>query len=215
MSVVLEAQQLTSVRAGRTLFSDLSWQLAAGEILHIEGPNGAGKSTLLRIVAGLLQPLEGEIRLFGQPQREDPEHWQRHTLFIGHKPAVKAELTALENLHYQSRLDGVQLDDPWQLLETVGLLGLEDIPAQQLSAGQQRRIALARLFYSQAKLWILDEPFTALDTRGIELLHQRFAEHLEQGGALLLTSHQPLTWSGERLQRLRIETADFEADSHE
>jgi heme exporter protein A len=208
MSVVLEAQQLTSVRAGRTLFSDLSWQLAAGEILHIEGPNGAGKSTLLRIVAGLLQPLEGNVLLFGQPQREDPEHWQRQTLFIGHKPAVKAELTALENLYFQSRLDGVQLDDPWQLLETVGLLGLEDIPAQQLSAGQQRRIALARLFYSQAKLWILDEPFTALDTRGIDLLHQRFAEHLEHGGALLLTSHQPLTWSGERLQRLRIEAAD-------
>ncbi|MBR9907117.1 MAG: cytochrome c biogenesis heme-transporting ATPase CcmA [Gammaproteobacteria bacterium] len=208
MSVVLEAQQLTSVRAGRTLFSDLSWQLAAGEILHIEGPNGAGKSTLLRIVAGLLQPLEGNVLLFGQPQREDPEHWQRQTLFIGHKPAVKAELTALENLQFQSRLDGVTLDDPWQLLETVGLLGLEDIPAQQLSAGQQRRIALARLFYSQAKLWILDEPFTALDTRGIDLLHQRFAEHLEHGGALLLTSHQPLTWSGERLQRLRIEAAD-------
>ncbi|CUA83790.1 cytochrome c biogenesis heme-transporting ATPase CcmA [Pseudidiomarina woesei] len=208
MSVVLEAQQLTSVRAGRTLFSDLSWQLAAGEILHIEGPNGAGKSTLLRIVAGLLQPLEGQVLLFGQPQRDDPEYWQRQTLFIGHKPAVKAELTALENLSLQSRLDGVQLDDPWLLLETVGLLGLEDIPAQQLSAGQQRRIALARLFYSEAKLWILDEPFTALDTRGIELLHQRFAQHLEAGGALLLTSHQPLTWSGERLQRLRIEVAD-------
>lgn len=208
MSVVLEAQQLTSVRAGRTLFSGLSLQLSAGEILHIEGPNGAGKSTLLRIVAGLLQPLDGRVLLFGQPQHDDREQWQRQLLFIGHKPAVKNELTALENLHFQALLDGVQLADPWLLLETVGLLGLEDIPAQQLSAGQQRRIALARLFYSPAKLWILDEPFTALDTRGIQLLHQRFAEHLDDGGALLLTSHQPLTWSGERLQRLRIEATD-------
>ncbi|MRJ41240.1 MULTISPECIES: cytochrome c biogenesis heme-transporting ATPase CcmA [Idiomarinaceae] len=210
MSVVIQADQLTSVRAGRTLFAQLSLQLNAGHILHIEGPNGAGKSTLLRIIAGLLRPQEGQVRLFGQPQRDDPELWQRQTLFIGHKPAVKAELTALENLHFQAQLDGAGAIDPWQLLETVGLLGLEDIPAQQLSAGQQRRIALARLWYSPATLWILDEPFTALDTRGIDMLHQRFAEHLERGGALLLTSHQPLTWSGERLQKLRIEPQDEE-----
>ena len=210
MSVVIEAKQLTSVRAGRTLFSALSLQLGGGEILHVEGPNGAGKSTLLRIIAGLLQPLEGEVWLFGQPQHHDPEIWQRQTLFIGHKPAVKAELTALENLHFQSQLDGAAHVDAWQLLETVGLLGLEDIPAQQLSAGQQRRIALARLWYSQAKLWILDEPFTALDTYGIELLHQRFQRHLEQSGSIILTSHQPLSWSGERLQKIRIEHNDEE-----
>lgn len=208
MSVVIETQQLTSVRAGRTLFSALKLQLRAGEILHVEGPNGAGKSTLLRIIAGLLRPQEGEVLLFGQPQYADPELWQRNTLFIGHKAAVKAELTALENLHYQAQFDGALAHDPWQLLETVGLLGLEDIPAQQLSAGQQRRIALARLWHSPAKLWILDEPFTALDTRGIALLHERFQQHVEQGGALLLTSHQPLTWSGERLQKIVIEHAD-------
>ena len=210
MSVVIETQQLASVRAGRTLFSSLSLQLRAGEILHVEGPNGAGKSTLLRIIAGLLSPQEGKVLLFGQRQQQDPELWQRNTLFIGHKPAVKAELTALENLHYQSQLDGADHYDPWQLLEQVGLLGLEDLPAQQLSAGQQRRIALARLWYSKAKLWILDEPFTALDVRGIELLHQRFQQHVEAGGALLLTSHQPLTWSGERLQKVLIEHRDEE-----
>lgn len=214
MSVVIETKQLTSVRAGRTLFSSLSLQLCAGEILHVEGPNGAGKSTLLRIIAGLLAPQEGQVLLFGQSQYEDPELWQRKTLFIGHKPAVKSELTALENLHYQSQFDGAAQVDAWQLLETVGLLGLEDIPAQQLSAGQQRRIALARLWYSAAPLWILDEPFTALDSRGIELLHERFQHHIDQGGALLLTSHQPLTWSGERLQKIRIEPHD-EALSYE
>lgn len=208
MSAVIEAKQLTSVRAGRTLFSQLSLQLHAGEILHVEGPNGAGKSTLLRIIAGLLDPQSGRVSLFGQDQWDDPEQWQRQLLFIGHKAAVKAELTALENLHYQALLDGADQIDAWQLLETVGLLGLEDVPAQQLSAGQQRRIALARLWYGQATLWILDEPFTALDSHGIALLHERFSQHLEQGGVIILTSHQPLTWTGERLKKIRIDYQD-------
>lgn len=214
MSAVIEAKQLTSVRAERLLFSELSFQLHAGEILHVEGPNGAGKSTLLRIIAGLLEPLAGSIHLFGQPQWGDPEYWRRQLLFIGHKPAVKAELSALENLHFQATLDGVTNVDAWALLETVGLLGLEDIPAQQLSAGQQRRIALARLWYSQASLWILDEPFTALDTYGIQLLHERFQHHLQQDGVIILTSHQPLTWSGDRLKKIRIESQD-EGELHE
>ncbi len=215
MSILLETRNLTSVRAGRTLFADLSFQLSVGDILHVVGPNGAGKSTLLRIIAGLLRPQQGDVALFGENSRHDPELWQRQTLFIGHKPAVKAELTALENLHYQAAFDGVQLDDPWSLLETVGLLGLEDIPAQQLSAGQQRRIALARLWYSRAKLWILDEPFTALDARGIELLHQRFAQHVDAGGCLIFTSHQPLQWRDTNLQTLTIESTWLEDMDYE
>ncbi len=204
MTVVVNAQQLTSVRAGRTLFADLSVQVEAGGVLHVEGPNGAGKSTLLRTIAGLLKPQRGEVELFGQPADVDLEHWQRRLLFIGHKAAVKSELTALENLDLQACFDGATIADPWQLLETVGLLGLEDIPAQQLSAGQQRRIALARLWFSPAPLWILDEPFTALDQAGIELLQQRFAAHSANGGTLILTSHQPLSWAPPHLQKLLI-----------
>ncbi|MDX1706667.1 cytochrome c biogenesis heme-transporting ATPase CcmA [Pseudidiomarina sp.] len=205
MTVVVKAQQLTSVRAGRTLFADLDVQVEAGGVLHVEGPNGAGKSTLLRILAGLLTPQRGQVDLFGQPAAADLEQWQRRLLFIGHKAAVKSELTALENLDLQACFDGATVADPWQLLETVGLLGLEDIPAQQLSAGQQRRIALARLWYSPAPLWILDEPFTALDQAGIELLQQRFAEHSAAGGTLILTSHQPLSWQPPQLKHLRVE----------
>lgn len=207
MSLVVTAQQLTSIRAGRTLFADLSLQLGSGSVLHVEGPNGAGKSTLLRILAGLLRPQAGYIQLFPEQAQHDPDYWRRQLLFIGHKAAVKAELTALENLALQAQLDGAHIDDPWLLLETVGLLGLEDIPAQQLSAGQQRRIALARLWYSPASLWILDEPFTALDVRGIALLQQRFASHVAAGGSIILTSHQPLSWQPENFHKLAIHAA--------
>lgn len=203
MSTLLEVQQLASQRAGRTLFADLNFTLHAGEVLHIEGENGAGKSTLLRSLVNLVELQAGRITFFPE-QPELAQDWRQNTLFMGHKAAVKAELTALENVALQARLTGLTAIDAWQLLETVGLLGLEDLPAGQLSAGQQRRIALTRLWYSTAQLWILDEPFTALDTRGIDLLQQRFAEHTAQGGAIVMTSHQALTWQPERLQRIRI-----------
>jgi heme exporter protein A len=204
MTLLVTAQHLTSIRAGRVLFADLSLQLHGGDVVHVEGPNGAGKSTLLRMLAGLLPAQSGQLTLFPEHCHDDPDYWRRQLLFIGHKAAVKAELTALENLAIQAQLDGAVIADPWQLLETVGLLGLEDIPAQQLSAGQQRRIALARLWTSRAQLWILDEPFTALDVRGIELLQQRFAAHVQGGGAIILTSHQHLSWQPPQLQRIAI-----------
>lgn len=199
--VLLHVQQLSSTRANRLLFRDLELSVPAGSVLYVAGPNGSGKSTLLRMLAGLYAPNTGTVSRFAT---DDNETWQRQTLFIGHKPAVKQALTALDNLQLQAQLDGAEIEDPWRLLETVGLLGLEDIPAQQLSAGQQRRIALTRLWYSRARLWILDEPFTALDQAGINLLQERFAEHCASGGALVLTSHQPLTWQPPQLQTLTL-----------
>ncbi len=203
MSTLLDVRQLASQRAGRMLFSDLSFTLNSGEVLHIEGENGAGKSTLLRSLVGLVELQAGTIQFFPDNEIASTE-WRHHTLFMGHKAAVKAELTALENVRLQAQLAGSNHVDAWQLLETVGLLGLEDLPAGQLSAGQQRRIALTRLWYTDAKLWILDEPFTALDTRGIDLLQRRFAQHTEAGGAIVLTSHQALTSQPKALQRIRI-----------
>ncbi|RUO74414.1 cytochrome c biogenesis heme-transporting ATPase CcmA [Pseudidiomarina sediminum] len=208
MTTLLEVKQLASQRAGRVLFSQLSFTLAAGEVLHVEGENGAGKSTLLRSLVGLVQLRSGTIQFFPD-HNEHAEDWRQYTLFMGHKAAVKAELTALENVRLQAQLGGVNDVDAWQLLEHVGLLGLEDLPAGQLSAGQQRRIALTRLWYSKAPLWILDEPFTSLDTRGIQLLQQRFAEHTAAGGAIIMTSHQPLTWQSAQLQHLRIEGGEL------
>ena len=207
MSIVLAVSQLASQRAGRTLFADLNFELAQGEVMHIEGVNGAGKSTLLRSLVGLVQLQAGHIQFFPQHLTMQ-QNWQAHTLFMGHKAGVKSELTALENVALQAQLAGIREIDAWQLLETVGLLGLEDLPAGQLSAGQQRRIALTKLWYSSAQLWILDEPFTALDTSGIELLQQKYAAHTANGGAILMTSHQPLTWQSAKLKRLRIVGGD-------
>jgi len=194
MGFLLEAERLQSVRGNRTLFTDLDLRVKTGELWQIEGPNGAGKSTLLRILSGLLDPQQGTVRFKSQFIREYREYYHQNLLFIGHKAGIKPELTAIENLEYYAAIQGAPLTEPpFDLLRKVGLVGLEDVPAQRLSAGQQRRIALARLWLSNATLWILDEPFTSLDVAGIQLLHQRFAEHLQSGGAIVLTSHQALT----------------------
>lgn len=211
-SPLLHAEGLTSIRSERTLFRNLQLTVQAGELVHIEGANGAGKSTLLRMLAGLLNDHGGQINWFGQPADYDPESWRRELLFLGHKPAVKAELTALENIQWQSDLDGVTAD-AWQLLDQIGLLGLEDIPAQQLSAGQQRRIALTRLWYHPAKIWILDEPFTALDRMGIKLLETQLIQQQHRGGMIVMTSHQALTGVAQPTQRLTLGGADWADES--
>lgn len=195
---LLHAEGLTSIRSERTLFNAVSFTLGHGELLHVEGPNGAGKSTLLRMLAGLFTDYQGRIEWFGG-RSADSEEVRRNTLFVGHKAGIKVELSALENLAWQQQLDGVQADS-WHLLEIIGLLGLEDLPAQQLSAGQQRRIALTRLWYSPARVWLLDEPFTALDRQGIQLLEQRMQQHLHGGGGIIMTSHQALSLPAATIQ---------------
>ncbi|MCA1768016.1 MAG: heme ABC exporter ATP-binding protein CcmA, partial [Idiomarina sp.] len=130
-----------------------------------------------------------------EPLNQNWSEFCQQLLFIGHKAAVKSELSALENFHWQQKLSAVENVDAWELLEKLGLLGLEDELTARLSAGQQRRVALTRLWATQASLWILDEPFTALDVQGIALLQQRFVEHLANGGTIIFTSHQSLTLS--------------------
>ncbi|EKE80811.1 cytochrome c biogenesis heme-transporting ATPase CcmA [Idiomarina xiamenensis] len=216
MVALLQASALACSRGDRTLFSDLSLSVCAGQLWHVEGINGAGKSTLLRTLAGLLPLQQGQIEYRQQPLAEQLDGFYRELLFIGHKAAVKADLTALENLAFQRQMDGVaaNVNDDWDILERIGLLGLEDIPARQLSAGQQRRIALARLWANQATMWILDEPFTALDQPGIRLLQQRFLSHLDAGGAIVMTSHQALhDFAGDyRRLTLLTESASSTAD---
>ncbi|RAK00773.1 cytochrome c biogenesis heme-transporting ATPase CcmA [Aliidiomarina maris] len=203
---LLDIVHITSIRGERTLFSDFNLQVEAGRMYQIEGPNGAGKSSLLRIIAGLLRPQSGEIRYRGELSQHVRSEFLQDLLFIGHKAAVKPELTGLENLAFFAAVQGQPCaQPPFDLLEQVGLVGLEDIPAGNLSAGQQRRIALARLWVSSSRLWILDEPFTSLDVAGIEMLHQRFSQHLAAGGAIILTSHQPLDWASQSLVRIQLE----------
>ena len=178
---LLEAEALGTERAGRQLFQGLDLRIDAGDIVHLRGANGAGKTTLLRILAGLsAYGFEGQISS------------RAPILFLGHHTAVKGTLTCRENLLWHpsgERFDGGSIEDA---LKRVGLYGYEEVPASQLSAGQQRRVNLARLYLSERPLWLLDEPFAAIDTAGVQSLQQRFAEHAGQGGAVLLTSHQAL-----------------------
>jgi len=203
--VLLQGRELQSVRGERVLFSNINLDVASGQLWQIEGPNGAGKSSLLRILAGLLPAQQGDVLFQGEVIQQCREVYYHDLLFIGHKSGIKPELTAIENLEFYAAVEGHEFSTPpYELLAQVGLVGLEDIPAQRLSAGQQRRIALARLWFSQTRLWILDEPFTALDVDGIAMLHDRFQAHLAQGGAIILTSHQDLHSMSYPVHRLQL-----------
>ena len=179
---MLDAMELGIERGGRQLFAGLSFSLSAGDIVHLRGENGAGKTTLLRMLAGLSRyGFEGHV------ERRTP------CLFLGHQSAVKRMLSPRENLHWHP--SGERFDEDAAIdaaLAEVGLYGYEDVPAAQLSAGQQRRVDLARLYLSQKPVWLLDEPFTAIDAEGVLRLQRRFVEHASQGGAVLLSSHQML-----------------------
>ncbi len=192
--MLLSAQGLACVRGERQLFSGLGLDLAAGEWLHVRGENGSGKTSLLRMLVGLAEPAAGEIRWRGQPVRKSDDAFRRELLYLGHHGAVKEDLTPLENLQLASALDGGQLSDGEALavLHRFGLRGRAELPVRFLSAGQKRRVLLARLVTRKATLWVLDEPFTALDVKAVDMLSHVIAEHLEQGGIAVLTSHQPM-----------------------
>lgn len=189
---MLDVEGLQCERDGRVLFADLGFSLTAGAILQIEGANGAGKSTLLRALAGLLQPSAGTIRWQGQPIAEAGADYRAALLYLGHKPGVKGELSPTANLRHLLALHGQRDQGLDEVLAGVGLAGLEQQPVTRLSAGQQRRVALARLWLKPAPLWLLDEPFTALDKRAVAGLTQRFEQHLGDGGAIIVASHQDL-----------------------
>ena len=174
--------------------------------MQLAGPNGAGKTSLLRIIAGFSAPDEGQVMWQGESIAKNYDEFARELLFIGHKTGVNNQLSAIENVRFWLQIQGYNTDqDLYSLLAKIGLVGLEDVPVRTLSAGQQRRVALIRLWLNDAKLWVLDEPFTALDKAGVAFLQQRFLTHLEQGGAILLTTHQDLTTHFEQLQTVTLE----------
>ncbi|MEE4307151.1 cytochrome c biogenesis heme-transporting ATPase CcmA [Pseudomonas alliivorans] len=190
---LLHATALTCERDGRLLFENLDLTLQAGDMLQVCGPNGSGKTSLLRLLCGLMQPTEGQVMLNGVAlDRQRPE-LASLLLWIGHAPGLKELLTPLENLSWLYALQGGgEPADFDQALKTVGLRGFEDVPCHTLSAGQQRRVALARLYLPGPPIRILDEPFTALDQQGISQLEACLAEHCERGGAVVLTTHHVL-----------------------
>jgi len=192
---VLKACELTCVKRDRVLFEDVSLAVNAGELLYIRGPNGAGKTSLLRILTGLSTPESGAVLFNGEDIANSSLSYLSTLLYLGHKSGTNSSLSALDNLRFWLAQHQVKCEES-QLLDVltrIGLVGLEDVPVRYLSAGQQRRVALSRLWLKPADVWILDEPFTALDVKGIALLEERMKSHVEHGGIVVTTSHQPLS----------------------
>lgn len=186
---LLTAETLACQRGVRLLFEDLSFRVCSGEALIVVGANGVGKSSLLRIIAGLRAPCAGHIRLSGLPD-DAPHAEQVH--YLGHEDAVKATLTVAANLAFWRKVLGPTGQDVEEALEEVGLGGLGRLPATALSAGQKRRLALARLLVCRRPLWVLDEPTTALDASGQALFAARARAHLSEGGLIIAATHAPL-----------------------
>ena len=201
----LQLQQLACQRGDKTLFCGVDLTLQSGDLVQIEGHNGIGKTSLLRIIAGLASPLEGEVKWNGVNILKQREEFNHNLLFLGHQSGIKPELSGWENLRFYQQISHCQTGDEilWQVLENVGLLGREDLPAGQLSAGQQKRIALARLWLSHAPLWILDEPFNAIDKKGVKILTALFEQQAAKGGIVILTSHQEVP--SDQLKKINLE----------
>jgi len=190
---MLEASNLECARGGRTLFSGVGFSLAPGALLRVMGANGRGKTTLLRALCGLFLPTAGEVRWEGENIRTLREEFWSQLLYLGHANALKDDLTSEENLAFACGIGGhvVSSEEVRAALARFALAGCERLPARALSQGQRRRAALARLAVGKAlALWILDEPFAALDAAGIGLVQSLVGEHLARGGMVVLTTHQ-------------------------
>lgn len=192
-------------RGERHVLRGLGLTLRPHELLHVSGPNGTGKTTLLRVVCGLLRAEQGSVSWLGQPIAAVRSDYQRALAYASHEPALKGDLTALENLRFmvglKRRVTAAELRGT---LERTGVSGCADLPVRVLSAGQRRRVAMARVLASGASLWLLDEPFTNLDAAGSGLLSQLIEDHVERGGLALVVAHHALQVAAQ-VRRLELE----------
>jgi heme exporter protein A len=203
---VLQALNLECVRGERRLFSGLNFSLDPGGLLQLTGANGSGKTSLLRILCGLAAPAKGEVLWQGANIRSLAEEYSTSLTYIGHRPGVKDELTAIENLRVSAGLCGTEISQPEaiQILGKIGLAGRENLPAGSLSEGQRRRLGLARLGVCNTALWLLDEVLTSLDKTAVALVNSLFEEHLGKGGMAIVATHQELNVSASSFQRIEL-----------
>lgn len=206
---MLEATNLECIRGDRTLFSDLGLTLSAGQLLRVAGTNGSGKTSLLRILCGLLSPSQGAVHWKGASIGSLREEYWKNVVYLGHSNAVKDGLTAIENLNVSCTLAGLQVERD-QALAALRCFGLENcaaLPAKVLSQGQRRRVALARLILSDhLPLWILDEPFTALDSAAIDYVQTLISNHVARGAAVVMTTHQEVRLATAAMMTIDLDT---------
>ena len=201
----LEAKELACIRDDRTLFEDLEFSVRSGEILLLEGRNGSGKTSLLRILCSIRLPDAGVVNWCGEDIQKLGADYHEHIAYVGHRDGVKQDLTPEENLRVARALGKANMNrSSAEVLDRFGLYGFEDIPTYNLSAGQQRRLALARLLATEAQLWILDEPFTSLDKHGIGLFESVMDDHLQTGGMIVLTTHHRVSFKGSSVHRINL-----------
>ncbi len=207
----LAVDNLVGVRGERLLFEKLSFKLSSGSVLYLQGANGSGKTTLLRIICGLSKPYEGAVNWCGENINALAEDYHKHVLYIGHLPGIKEDLTALENLRFSLALSGVEVSEEKaaKVLKELGLANGLNLPTRMLSQGQKRRVALARLWLQDLPIWILDEPFTALDASATNMLKQKIEAFANDGGIVVMTTHQEVTMNVAGFQQLNLGSSNF------
>ena len=203
---MMEVVELACARGERRLFQDLNFTQTAGELLYVHGPNGSGKTTLLRTLCGLALPEAGEVRWRGRNIRRLGEEYHREMAYVGHLNGVKDELTAFENLRVTGQLLGADEceERAVEALHRLELSECAELPGKVLSQGQKRRLALARLLLVPRVLWIMDEPFNALDVKAVSLIQDILIEHLDNGGMAILTTHQEVEITARRARHIRL-----------
>jgi heme exporter protein A len=203
-NTTLEAHELACIRDDRTLFSNLAFRIEPGEALILEGRNGSGKTSLLRILCGIRLADAGQVNWCGKDINRLGADYHEHTAYVGHRDGIKLDLTPLENLAMARALGKPNDTTLEAALEKVDLYGFEDVLTRNLSAGQQRRLALARLLVTDTVLWILDEPFTSLDVHGIQVIEELLDQHTSRGGMLAVTSHHAVNLANTNIQRINL-----------
>ena len=203
----LTVSNLALVRGERMLFSKLNFNLENGTVLYLQGENGSGKTSLLRTICGLSKPYDGTIDWCGENIYAMAEEYSKNLLYIGHLPGIKEDLTALENLQFSLALTGAAVaeSDAIAALNQLGLAKGLNLPTRMLSQGQKRRVVLARLWLQHLPLWVLDEPFTALDASATDLLKQKIEAFANNGGMVVMTSHQDFTLHVPKFQQLKLD----------